>query len=176
MNVSQLIASTIIKFMDQIKAKPSIWLAIGILFITMEQVLLTGLLPFQIPTIVSEVVFAVALSLTNATTTFYLSPKKIDLSVLQTLPDGKTFGGTIDQLIAALVEKLKAGNMTVYSVLVVIFGGLKFYLLHGQVPATVPEFVVNGLLSLALLFVVPRTKPILQAHGIIPPLSVAKAA
>lgn len=159
-NLAQIIKNLIISMLDTFKSKyPRYWALIGSVFIAIETLLLTGVLPFadKIPLVVTEVIVGVVLYLTGSSTTKQMLD--VDLGVT-----GGSVGEVLDRFLAKIVEQFKVGNLNAYSAIGAILGGFKFYLLNDPTLGW-PELVVNGLLSLALLFTVPRTKPTLIRAG-----------
>lgn len=153
-NLAEIIKSALITLIDQLKFnKPRYWAILGAFLITAEALLLSGIFTWadKIPTVAYEVLIGLVLYFNNTSTT-------AQMIAIESGDKGGTLGEIMDKLLAKVVEQFKAGNMTAWTAVASILGGFKFYLLQDPT-LNWPELVVNGLLSLALLFAVPRTKP-----------------
>ena len=157
-NITQIVLGVFARAADWLKFKsPRWWAVVGALFVAIETLLLSGLLPFadKIPVMVTEILVGIALIFTNSSSS--------DLAN-GLLPTNQSVGTVLDTLLAKGIEKVKAGNMTVFAYLQILFGALKFYIMSDPT-LDWPQLLVNAVLSVAMLFTIPRTKPILAKLG-----------
>lgn len=157
-NITQIILGIFARAADWLKFKsPRWWALVGTMFVAVETLLLSGVLPFadKIPVGVTELLIGIALIFTNSSSS--------DLAT-ETPAESQSVGTILDTLLAKGIEKVKAGNMTVFAYLQVLFGALKFYIMSDPT-LDWPQLVVNAVLSVAMLFTIPRTKPILVKLG-----------
>lgn len=165
-NIAEILVTTFAKALDYLKFnKPRYWALVGALIIAIEQLLLSGTLPFadKIPTLVVEVFIGLSAILLNTSSSTI--PKV-------TINSDGSIGSLIDSLLAGLVEKLKAGNLTVFNIMQILFVSIKFYIIS-DTTLNLPALVLNGVISLAMLFTIPRTKPVLAKMGVLPALKEA---
>lgn len=163
-NLPAIIAGIVAKFLDAIKVKsPRWWAIIGALVISIENLLLAKILPFsdQIPVLVTETFVALAAIFLNASS-FNLSQAKSEGKLL----DG-TIGTWIDGQLAVLVEKFKAGSLTAFTAVQIAFTGFKFYIVSDPT-LTWGDTTVNIILSVLMIVLAPRTKPVLAKLGLLP--------
>ena len=153
-NIPSLIAGFVARFLDALKFKSQRWWAItGALVIAIENVLLARILPFadQIPSLVIETVVAIA--------AIFINSKSFTLAT-SNVPAGESIGDFVNRQLAILIEKFKAGSLTSFAAIQALFLGFKFYIV-ADTTLTWPDTVINILLSVAMLFLTPRTKPII---------------
>lgn len=153
-NIPQIIAGIVAKLLDGLKFdSPRIFAIVGAFIIAIENVLLSGILPFaaQIPAIVVETVVVIA--------AYFLNSSSFNLAAATPVP-GQTVGSWLDQQAAILVEKFKQNSLTSFTAIQALFAGFKFYILT-DTSLTWDMVLINGVLSFIMLFTAPRTKPIL---------------
>ena len=153
-NIPSLIAGFVARFLDALKFKSQRWWAItGALVIAIENVLLARILPFadQIPSLVIETVVAIA--------AIFINSKSFTLATAN-VPAGESIGDFVNRQLAILIEKFKAGSLTSFAAIQALFLGFKFNIV-ADTTLTWPDTVINILLSVAMLFLTPRTKPII---------------
>lgn len=166
-NIPSLIAGFVARFLDALKFKSQRWWAItGAIVITIENVLLAKILPFsdQIPAIAVETVVAIA--------AIFINSKSFTLANVTPASD-ETIGGFINRQLAILIEKFKTGSLTAFAAIQALFIGFKFYIV-ADTTLTWPDTVINILLSLAMLFIGPKTKPVLAKLGFIKSIEAVK--
>lgn len=153
-NIPSLIAGAVAKLLDTLKIQnPRIFAIVGAVVIALENTILSGILPFsdKIPVIVTETIVLIA--------AIFLNGRSFTLSTAAPA-EGTTVGTWLDQQLAILIEKFKAGSLTAFTVIQIVFAGFKFYVITdptldwGQV-------TINVVLSFLMLFTAPKTKPIL---------------
>lgn len=158
-NIPAIIAGLVARFLDALKFKSQrTWAIVGALVVTVETVLLSKVLPFadQIPVIVVETVVAIA--------AIFLNSSSFTLATSQVPTSGETVGDFINRQLAIVIEKFKAGSLTAFTAIQALFVGFKFYIISDPT-LTWPDSVINVALSVAMLFLTPKTKPVLAKLG-----------
>jgi hypothetical protein len=155
-NLSEIIAGIVAKFLDALKTpRPRLWAILASFVIAAEQLLLSNVFPFteKIPVMVTEIVVAIAAVLLNSAS-FEMA------SVAKSGTPAGGIGAWIEQQLALLIDKFKAGSLTAFTVFQIVFTGFKFYIISDPT-LNLPETIVNLILSVIMLVLAPRTRPIL---------------
>lgn len=153
--IVNVILAAIAKFLDAFKfSQPRYWAIFGAIFVAAEAILLSGILKFPVPVYATEIIVGVALYFNNSSSS----------NIVTMSADGKSAGSLLDEILAKFVEQLKTNNVAWYTVLQSIFISAKFYI-TADPTLTLPQLAFNSILSISMLFTVPRTKPILAKMG-----------
>lgn len=153
-NIPQLIAGFVARFLDALKIDNQRWFAaIGSFIVAIESILLSNVLPFAVPTLVVETVVAIA--------ALFINSRSFNLATGAVPVNNESLGSWLDKQLALLVEKFKANSLTAFAIVQATFIGLKFYLVT-DTNLGLPALATNLILSIIMLFTAPRTKPIIS--------------
>lgn len=156
-NLSEIIAGIVAKFLDALKTpRPRFWAILASIVIAAEQLLLSKAFPFteKVPIMVTEIVVAIAAVLLNSASFEMANLAKSGA------PSGG-IGAWIEQQLALLIDKFKTGSLTAFAVIQVIFTGFKFYIISDPT-LNLPETIINLILSVIMLVLAPKTRPIIN--------------